>query len=99
MADECAGAGGKTGVALRATTNALSSWTASEYTADQAFAYQTPEDYADRQWTGVVLGARIYSLLTTGMGNLNEWEAIVIGSATPEPMTIKTTYKADRQSR
>lgn len=95
---------GAPGSALRATTNALSSWSASEYTADAAFAYRAPdEEYTASRSTGVVFGARvpaarIYSLPTTGPGNLNEWEAIVIGSATPEPITIKTTYKDRRKT-
>lgn len=83
--------------------NALSSWSASEYTAEQGFAYQGEWDYKEGGTTGFVFSAvvpanRIYSMPSTGQGCLFEWEMVVIGSKDPEPAFIKTTYKDKRKT-
>lgn len=95
---------GEAGQTVTAATNALSSWTTSEYVADNGFANTEPYDYKTRQmmgavYTAVVPADRVYSLPATGPGTLFEWEVITIGHPEGDPMRIKTTYKADRQSR
>lgn len=84
--------------------NALSSWSASEYTADQGFAYQNEWNFKEDHTIGTVLAAvvpakRIYAMPSTGPGALFEWEMIVIGDKSPEPVLVKTIYKDQRKTR
>ncbi len=95
---------GDAGQTVTNEMNALSSWTTSEYVADHGFADTMPFDYETRKmmgavYTAVVPADRVYSLPATGPGTLHEWETIVIGNAAGDVMRIKTTYKADRQTR
>lgn len=88
---------------IKVTTNALSSWSASEQAADK-FADQYGDAYTSypRQ-TGVVLrttvpASRVYALPVTGVGCLDEWEVVLIGGHPGDRVKVKTLYRQTRQT-
>lgn len=90
------------GKTILATSNALSSWSASEHVSDTMFA--KVETGKRRQTSmGVVQvvdipASRVYASPRTGHGCLADWEFILIGSEAPEEMQVLTTYQNERRT-